>query len=169
MNWNAIKQVLDHFPPLYCLVWVAKHVSGFFGIGHMMKNWHFWDHSQCPCCHHVEETKEHIMTCPHPACATTWLASLAGLGWRELAPHWISRNAFSLRWQLATHPKPSLPSVPTVHVGQPRLRTRLDGSLQWKVRWHMHGKGSRRHTTLVTICVAQPSNGQQASLPTFYT
>jgi hypothetical protein len=83
INWNAIQWASDQFPPLYRL-WVAKHVSGFFGIGHMMKNWCFWDHSRCPCCNHINETKEHLLTCPHPACATTWSDSLAGLGtWME--------------------------------------------------------------------------------------
>ena len=77
INWTAIEHASDLFPPLYRL-WVAKHVSGFFGVGHMMKIWQFWDHSRCPCCDHEDETKEHLMTCPHPACAATWSDSLAG-------------------------------------------------------------------------------------------
>jgi hypothetical protein len=77
INWAAIDRASSTFPPLYRL-WVAKHVSGFFGIGHMMKHWKFWDHSRCPCCDHEDETKEHLLTCPHPDCASTWSASLAG-------------------------------------------------------------------------------------------
>jgi hypothetical protein len=68
----------DHFPPLYQL-WVSKHVSGFFGIGTMMKNWDFWDHSRCPCCDHVREDKVHLLTCPHPTCSDAWHESLLGL------------------------------------------------------------------------------------------
>jgi hypothetical protein len=79
INWTAIEHASDMFPPLYRL-WVAKHVSGFFGIGHMVKIWQFLDHSRCPCCnHHEDKTKEHLLTCPHPACAETWSESLAGL------------------------------------------------------------------------------------------
>jgi hypothetical protein len=77
INWAAINRASSTFPPLYQL-WVAKHVSGFFSIGHMMKNWKFWDHSRCPFCDHEDETKEHLLTCPHPDCASTWSASLAG-------------------------------------------------------------------------------------------
>jgi hypothetical protein len=44
VDWDAMELAMDHFPPLYQL-WVSKHVSGFFGIGTMMRNWQFWDHS----------------------------------------------------------------------------------------------------------------------------
>ena len=77
IDWTAIDNASKHFAPLYQL-WVAKHVSGFFGVGHMMRNWKFWDHSRCPCCDHEDETKLHLLTCPHPDCAFTWSESLAG-------------------------------------------------------------------------------------------
>jgi hypothetical protein len=54
-------------------------VSGCFGIVHMMKIWKFWEHSRCPCCDHGDETKEHLLTCPHPSCSNAWLESLTGL------------------------------------------------------------------------------------------
>jgi hypothetical protein len=78
IDWNAMERATDLFPPLYRL-WVSKHVSGFFGIGTMMRNWDFWDHSRCPCCQHVREDKLHLMTCPHEDCAETWHQSLLGL------------------------------------------------------------------------------------------
>jgi hypothetical protein len=85
INWTAIEHASDLFPPLHRL-WVAKHVSRFFGIGHMMKIWQFWDHSRCPCCNYEDETKEHLLTaCPHLARAETWSESLAGLrAWRMI-------------------------------------------------------------------------------------
>lgn len=78
INWAAIKLASDHFPPLYRL-WVAKHVSGFFGVGHMMEHWEFWDHSRCPCCDHEDETKVHFLTCPALSCSEHWAESLLGL------------------------------------------------------------------------------------------
>jgi hypothetical protein len=77
IDWDAMETATDLFPPLYRL-WVAKHVSGFFGMGTMMRNWGFWEHSKCPCCHHVRENKEHLLKCPDADCAKAWLNSLMG-------------------------------------------------------------------------------------------
>ena len=76
IDWEAMATATDLFPPLYRL-WVSKHVSGFFGIGTMMFNWKYWEHSQCPCCHYEREDKLHLLTCPHANCTTTWQNSLA--------------------------------------------------------------------------------------------
>jgi hypothetical protein len=78
IDWDAMETATDLFPPLYRL-WVSKHVSGFFGIGTMMKNWDFWDHSRCPCCNHEREDKVHLLTCPHPTSNEIWQESLLGL------------------------------------------------------------------------------------------
>jgi hypothetical protein len=78
IDWEAMATAMDLFPPLYRL-WVSKHVSGFFGIGTMMLNWKYWEHSPCPCCHYEREDKLHLLTCPHADCATTWQNSLLGL------------------------------------------------------------------------------------------
>jgi hypothetical protein len=78
IDWDAMELATNLFPPLYRL-WVSKHVSGFFGIGTMMRHWQFWDHSRCPCCQHVREDKLHLMTCPHEDSAETWHQSLLGL------------------------------------------------------------------------------------------
>jgi hypothetical protein len=78
IDWDAMDTATALFPPLYQL-WVSKHVSGFFGIGTMMHNWGFWEHSHCPCCQHVREDKLHLLTCPHPDCKDTWRDSLLGL------------------------------------------------------------------------------------------
>jgi hypothetical protein len=58
---------------------MSKHVSGFFGIGKMMKHWNFWNHQRCPCCHHVKEDKQHLMTCPEASCIAKWNESIQGL------------------------------------------------------------------------------------------
>jgi hypothetical protein len=73
-----MEMAMDLSPPPYWL-WVLKHVSGFFGIGTMMHNWGFWEHSCCPCCHHVREDKVHLLTGPHLGCPDTWHDSLLGL------------------------------------------------------------------------------------------
>jgi hypothetical protein len=78
IDWPAMATATNLFPPLYRL-WVSKHVSGFFGIGTMMLNWGFWEHSKCPCCSHPREDKIHLMTCPDADCAEIWQASLFGL------------------------------------------------------------------------------------------
>jgi hypothetical protein len=38
IDWDVMQLETDLFPPLYRL-WVSKHVSGFFGMGLMMKHW----------------------------------------------------------------------------------------------------------------------------------
>ena len=58
---------------------MSKHVSGFFGIGKMMKHWNFWEHQKCPCCQHVKEDKHHLLTCPEPSCVAKWADSVNGL------------------------------------------------------------------------------------------
>jgi hypothetical protein len=78
VDWDALESATDHFPPLYRL-WMSKHVSGFFPIGKMMKNWEFWDHQRCPCCSHVKEDKVHLLTCPEPSCVAKWADSVQGL------------------------------------------------------------------------------------------
>jgi hypothetical protein len=78
IDWDPMETAMDLFPPLYRL-WASKHVSGFFGISTMMKNWDFWDHSHCRCCEHEHEDKIHLLTCPQPASYKTWQESLFGL------------------------------------------------------------------------------------------
>jgi hypothetical protein len=78
IDWDAMEKATDLFPPLYRL-WVSKHASGFFGIGTMMLNWKYWEHSKCPCCQHDREDKYHLLTCPHEDCAETWQNLLLGL------------------------------------------------------------------------------------------
>jgi hypothetical protein len=78
IDWDAMVMATDLFPPLYHL-WVFKHASGFFGIGTMMLNWKYWEHSKCPCCQHDREDKYHLLTCPHEDCAEPWQNALLGL------------------------------------------------------------------------------------------
>jgi hypothetical protein len=78
IDWDAMEMATDLFPPLYRL-WVSKHVSGCFGIGTMMDNWGFWEHSCCPCCQHVREDKVHLLTCPQLDFYKVWQNSLLGL------------------------------------------------------------------------------------------
>jgi hypothetical protein len=78
VNWEAIDSVTSHFPPLYKL-WMSKHVSGFFGMGKMMKHWQFWNHQKCPCCQHIKEDKAHLLNCPNQFCIDQWNTSVQGL------------------------------------------------------------------------------------------
>jgi hypothetical protein len=68
MDWDATELPSEHFPPL-SLLWMSKHINGFFGIGKMMKHWDFSQNQKCPCCHHIKEDKVHLLTCPEPSCA----------------------------------------------------------------------------------------------------
>ena len=64
INWDALERAMATFPPLFQL-WVAKHASGFCGVGKMMKIWGFWQDNTCPCCHSdEEETVGHLLHCP---------------------------------------------------------------------------------------------------------
>jgi hypothetical protein len=78
VDWDAIDYATSHFPPLYKL-WMSKHVSGFFGVGKMMKHWQFWNHQKCPCCQHIKEDKAHLLTCPDQSCIDQWNTSVTGL------------------------------------------------------------------------------------------
>jgi hypothetical protein len=78
VDWDAINSATSHFPPLYKL-WMSKHVSGFLGMGKMMKHWKFWNHQKCPCCQHIKEDKAHLLTCPDQSCIDQWNTSVQGL------------------------------------------------------------------------------------------
>ena len=56
-----------------------KHTSGFFGCGHMMQNWGFWEDSTCPVCQLPDETKVHLMTCPDAGAEIHWQAVVDSL------------------------------------------------------------------------------------------
>ena len=45
-------------------MWVAKHMSGFCGVGRMMKIWGFWQEDTCPCCLlGMVEMVAHLLCC----------------------------------------------------------------------------------------------------------
>ena len=66
INWDALDMSMMTFPSLFQL-WVAKHASGFCGVGKMMKIWGFWQEDKCLCCLLGEvETVSHLLCCPAP-------------------------------------------------------------------------------------------------------
>jgi hypothetical protein len=42
---------------------MTKHVTGQCGVGTKMKEWMFWDTSNCPCCNQPNETTTHFPFC----------------------------------------------------------------------------------------------------------
>lgn len=71
IDWRAMEGATSSFPPLYKL-WIAKHVSGFCGLGKMQFHWGYMESSKCPCCSHPCEDKEHLLTCPDVDCTSVW-------------------------------------------------------------------------------------------------
>jgi hypothetical protein len=155
--WDAMETATDLFPPLYHL-WVSKHVSGFFGIGTMMRNWGFWEHSKCPCCHHVREDTYHLLKCPDADCAEAWLDSLMGFeAWimieTDTAPE--IEIAYYKPWPPGTLPSPLWSEV------NPGLQNR--GFTQWKERSRSSGGNkSRRTITDPSTLAGLHGNGWQA-------
>lgn len=78
IDWEAIGDTGDTVPTLYRL-WVTKHVSGFCGVGKMMKIMQFWEHDKCPCCQEPGETTFHVVWCPDKGMANQWEDSMEEL------------------------------------------------------------------------------------------
>lgn len=78
IDWEAIGDASKNLPALYRL-WVTKHVSGFCGVGKMMKLWKFWEHNKCPCCQEENETTLHLIYCEDEGMIMTWQDSLEDL------------------------------------------------------------------------------------------
>ena len=82
-------------------MWVAKHASGFCGVGRMMKIWGFWQEDTCPCCLLGKvETVGHLLHCP-----VAWMQKVFSKGVQEIQ-EWMQRStclaiADVLGWFLA--------------------------------------------------------------------
>lgn len=65
VDWEAVRDAMLSFPQLFQM-WASKHMAHFCAVGRMMRNWGFWDHDRCPCCHQPDETTTHILLCRFP-------------------------------------------------------------------------------------------------------
>ena len=58
---------------------VTKQATGLMSCGRMMKLWDFQDHSECPRCPEINETAQHILSCPAPTTTLVWERSMMSL------------------------------------------------------------------------------------------
>ena len=69
VDWDAIKDAQMYYPNGFSL-WIAKHVTGFCGVGKMLFRWGHWTNNHCPCCDMECETSRHILVCRDEEMAT---------------------------------------------------------------------------------------------------
>ena len=65
--------------PLQQQQWVSKHVSGFCGVGKMMKLWKKWPDSSCPRCGEAIEDSAHVWQCQETNFLDVWDKSIENL------------------------------------------------------------------------------------------
>jgi hypothetical protein len=66
--------------------WLNKWMTGFCGVGKMMKVYGFQTHSKCPKCQQSNETTDHVMQCTSYGTHTLWRKSMRSLS------SWILEN-----------------------------------------------------------------------------
>ena len=66
--------------------WLSKWMTGFCGVGKMMKIYGFQTHSKCPKCQQDNETTDHVLQCQSYGTHCLWQKSM-----RELST-WIADN-----------------------------------------------------------------------------
>lgn len=58
--------------PRYESRWLCKFSSGFCGTGTMLKQFKYQNHDRCPRCNAIQETRTHVLLCPHNAAQELW-------------------------------------------------------------------------------------------------
>ena len=82
VDWDAIEDAQTFFPSGFSL-WISKHVTGFCGVGKMMKYWAQWDDNNCPCCGAECETAQHVLVCNNETMVQEFSEAL------EVLEHWL--------------------------------------------------------------------------------
>jgi len=77
VDWKANAAALENAPTLFSL-WATKHISGFCGVGKMMKHWNFWDDNKCLNCPETVEDAVHILLCPYQDRVDAWEDAVNG-------------------------------------------------------------------------------------------
>jgi len=70
VDWDVNGDALSDALTLFSL-WATKHISGFCGVGKMMRRWKFWEDSACLSCDELVETTHHVVLCP----CIEWIAA----------------------------------------------------------------------------------------------
>jgi hypothetical protein len=66
--------------------WLSKWMTGFCGVGIMLKRYKHQKHSKCPRCLEDNETVYHVLQCPDNDATTLWTQSL------ERLEQWMTQN-----------------------------------------------------------------------------
>ena len=94
-------------------IWVAKHVSGFCGVGKMMHRWGLWTKPNCPRCPAEVESTTHVWECPAPDAQVVWEQSIDRLReWMastDTDPNLASALTQALLYWKQGRPVPPLP------------------------------------------------------------
>jgi hypothetical protein len=61
-------------------------MTGFCGVGVMLKIYNYQNHTKCPRCEENNETTSHVLQCRHPSATDIWTQSLENL------ETWMTQN-----------------------------------------------------------------------------
>jgi hypothetical protein len=123
--------------------WLSKWMTGFCGVGKMMKIYGFQTHTKCPKCQQNNETTDHVMQCQSYGTHCLWQRQMRTVtkwiedneGPQELASA-ITNNLTAWRQQSTYPPLPTHRSLRAAVVHQDGIgwRSYLDGfiSVKWK-------------------------------------
>jgi hypothetical protein len=139
INWDAIDKAICTLP-FGKKRWLVKHVSGFCGVGTVMKRRQEWSHSKCPRCNQPGEDTRHVLQCEDPRSRLAWARSLDELS------AWMKKADTSPRIRTAIisrlqhwHKR----EQPTLHRLSPNIRAALQE--QDEIGWYnfLLGRHSR--------------------------
>jgi hypothetical protein len=66
--------------------WLSKWMTGFCGVGKMLKIYKHQKHSKCPRCMANDEDTSHVLRCPHNDATALWNKSI------ETMENWMVNN-----------------------------------------------------------------------------
>ena len=103
---------------------ISKWISGFCGVGVMMKLWKFQAHSKCPRCQMENESTMHILKCPQPSAHSLWKEEMNNLD------EWMKQNGAQPELRVCI-----VENLQSWHDGSPYPSTRyLNPTLQTAIK-----------------------------------
>lgn len=85
LDWTVIHKSHKGTSPAFHQ-WLSKWITGFCGVGVMMKLWKFQNHDRCPRCNAGREDTTHVLQCPQPEAVNLWQEEM------EKLDTWLTDN-----------------------------------------------------------------------------
>ena len=85
IDWEHVHKSHRRVTPAFHQ-FLSKWITGFCGVGAMMKIWKFQTHSKCPRCQMDNENTSHVLQCPHPSAHSLWKEEMKSLD------QWMKNN-----------------------------------------------------------------------------